>query len=116
MAALAAFNGALAVTLGTTGAHLIQNPVAKGWLITASTFGIAHAAAALAIVALVPDRFGRLAAILISVGALIFQLTLGYMAFGGPRWLGAVTPAGGTLMLLGWVLVAGRFATGKRAR
>ena len=32
------------------------------------------------------------------VGALIFSDTVGWLALGGPRWLGAVTPVGGLLM------------------
>ncbi len=32
------------------------------------------------------------------------------MALGGPRWLGAVTPIGGTLLILGWVSAAVAFA------
>ncbi len=103
-AILAGLNGALAVALGTAGAHLIQEPVAKGWLVTASTFEIAHAAAAIGILALVPGRLGRVAALLMGVGALVFALTLGMMAIGLPRWLGGVTPAGGALMLFGWLL------------
>jgi uncharacterized membrane protein YgdD (TMEM256/DUF423 family) len=35
-------------------------------------------------------------------GILIFSGTLFLMALGGPRWLGAVTPIGGTLFLIGW--------------
>ncbi len=32
--------------------------------------------------------------------------TLYAMALGAPRWLGAVTPAGGLAMMLGWLLLA----------
>ena len=35
-------------------------------------------------------------------GLFIFSTTLYAMALGGPRWLGAVTPIGGTLLVLGW--------------
>ena len=35
-------------------------------------------------------------------GILIFSGTLFLMAVGGPRWLGAVTPIGGTLFLIAW--------------
>ena len=28
------------------------------------------------------------------------------MALGAPRWLGAVTPVGGTLLIAGWVWLA----------
>lgn len=110
-ATLAALNGALAVTFGTAGAHLVTAPIPRGWLVTASTFQIAHAAAAIAVLALAPDRIGRLCAALLSFGALVFAMTLALMAFGFPRWLGAVTPIGGTAMLIGWVFLAARFAT-----
>jgi uncharacterized membrane protein YgdD (TMEM256/DUF423 family) len=40
------------------------------------------------------------------VGSLIFSGTVGVLALGGPRWLGAVTPLGGTLLILGFVLFA----------
>ena len=36
-------------------------------------------------------------------GLLIFSTTLYVMALGGPLLLGAVTPIGGTLLVLGWV-------------
>lgn len=51
------------------------------------------------------DRVGAViapAAVLVILGALVFASTLVLLALGGPRWLGAVTPVGGTLMLLGW--------------
>ena len=28
------------------------------------------------------------------------------MALGAPRWLGAITPVGGLLLITGWVLLA----------
>ena len=40
------------------------------------------------------------------VGALIFCDTVGWLALGGPRWLGAVTPIGGVLMVVGFLLLA----------
>ncbi|HWT41343.1 MAG TPA: DUF423 domain-containing protein, partial [Sphingopyxis sp.] len=36
-------------------------------------------------------------------GAALFAVTLYAMALGGPRWLGAVTPIGGTLLIIGWL-------------
>jgi len=39
---------------------------------------------------------------LLAFGLFIFSTTLYAMALGGPRWLGAVTPIGGTLLVLGW--------------
>jgi uncharacterized membrane protein YgdD (TMEM256/DUF423 family) len=37
---------------------------------------------------------------------MIFALTVAALALGGPRWLGAVTPLGGVLMMIGFVLLA----------
>ncbi len=39
-------------------------------------------------------------------GSLIFSLTVFALALGSPRWLGAVTPIGGLLMIVGFVLFA----------
>ena len=40
------------------------------------------------------------------VGAVIFSGTVAVLALGGPRWLGAVTPLGGLLLILGFVVFA----------
>jgi uncharacterized membrane protein YgdD (TMEM256/DUF423 family) len=42
-------------------------------------------------------------------GATLFAATLYGMAIGAPRWLGAVTPIGGALMIGAWLLIAWRF-------
>ena len=44
------------------------------------------------------------AAACLLAGSLIFSSTVAVLALGGPRWLGAVTPIGGTLMIVGFVL------------
>jgi len=40
------------------------------------------------------------------VGGAIFASTVAVLALGGPRWLGAITPIGGVLMVVGFVLLA----------
>jgi uncharacterized membrane protein YgdD (TMEM256/DUF423 family) len=40
------------------------------------------------------------------IGALIFCGTVAILALGGPRWLGAITPIGGLLMIVAFVLLA----------
>ena len=40
------------------------------------------------------------------VGSLIFSGTVAALALGGPRWLGAITPIGGTLLIAGFLLFA----------
>ena len=116
IAALAAMNGVLAVVFGTSGAHFADGAQAKAWLATAAAFQLAHAAAALAALALLPGRAGSYAALAMSLGALVFGSALAGLAFDGPRWLAAIAPGGGTLMMLGWLLLAARFATLPRRR
>jgi uncharacterized membrane protein YgdD (TMEM256/DUF423 family) len=38
-------------------------------------------------------------------GILLFSGSLYWLALGGPRWLGPVTPLGGVALMAGWVLV-----------
>ena len=45
---------------------------------------------------------------LLATGTVIFAGTLYTMALGGPRWLGAITPIGGSLMIAGWLVLAWR--------
>lgn len=40
------------------------------------------------------------------LGSLIFSGTVAVLALGGPRWLGAVTPIGGLLLIAGFLLFA----------
>ena len=40
-----------------------------------------------------------------TLGALIFAASLYLIALTGQRWLGAVAPVGGTLMIAGWAVL-----------
>jgi uncharacterized membrane protein YgdD (TMEM256/DUF423 family) len=107
---LAALSAALAVGAGAFGAHGAAAPAAE-WLKTGATYQLIHAVAALAIA----DRLAAKgpAAMLLAGGGL-FALTLYAMALGAPRWLGAVTPIGGVLMILGWLWLAWSVSTGAK--
>jgi uncharacterized membrane protein YgdD (TMEM256/DUF423 family) len=102
LAALAALSGAAAVTAGAFAAHGMSGKAAE-WLRTGAQYQLVHAVASIA--ALGYTR-GRLAALLLLAGSLLFAGTLYAMAFGAPRWLGAITPLGGAGMIAGWVLLA----------
>ena len=54
----------------------------------------------------------RLAGWLLFVGSLIFSGTVAVIAVGGPRWLGAITPIGGTLLIVGILVFAWRMLQG----
>jgi uncharacterized membrane protein YgdD (TMEM256/DUF423 family) len=49
---------------------------------------------------------GRLVGILFLLGILIFSGSLMALCISGERWLGAVTPVGGVLFVLGWLRAA----------
>ena len=99
---------ATGVMLGAFGAHALEDaltPQAAGWWHTAVQYQMWHALALL-LVAVLPLRRPGPAALCLGLGCLVFSGTLYAMALGLPRWLGAVTPVGGTLMIAGWLLLA----------
>jgi uncharacterized membrane protein YgdD (TMEM256/DUF423 family) len=98
--ALAAINGLLAVAVGAFGAHAIADPQPKAWIATGAQYALGHAAAAFAVL----DRAWA-AAWAMTIGALVFASALYALALTGERWLGAVAPIGGTLMVAGWALL-----------
>ena len=101
LAILAALSGALAVGAGAFGAHGASGEAAE-WLKTGGQYQLIHA-----VVALVAMRMGAKGpSWLFVTGGAIFALTLYAMALGGPRWLGAVTPIGGTALIAGWLWLA----------
>lgn len=97
----AALSGAVAVAAGAFGAHAAQDE-AVDWLRTGGQYQLIHAVAALVALALGARGPGWL----FVGGGAIFGGSLYLMAAGLPRWLGAVTPVGGTLMIGGWLWLA----------
>ena len=105
---LAALSGFLAVAFGAFAAHGISDPQATEWLKTGAHYQLVHALAVFAC-AVVSGRAGRpmrLAPSLFLAGGLLFAGSLYAMAFGAPRWFGAITPLGGLCLLAGWLLLA----------
>lgn len=104
-------HGAMAVAFGAWAAHgaeAVLDPAAIDWVRTGSAYQLWHAVALLALAALAAIRPGRLvsaAGIAFCLGALGFSCSLYGLALGGPHWLVYVTPLGGSLLILGWLLV-----------
>ena len=94
----AATSAAIAVAAGAFGAHGAPGPQEAEWLRTGGLYQLIHAVAALAIMGA-----ARGPAVMLLAGAALFSVTLYAMAFGAPRWFGAVTPIGGTLLIMGWL-------------
>lgn len=100
---LAALSAAIAIAAGAFGAHRFTGKEAE-WLRTGGMYQLIHAVAVLTLI-----RVAALGALWTLLGgAALFAGTLYAMAFGAPRWLGAVTPTGGVLMIAGWLWVAWR--------
>jgi uncharacterized membrane protein YgdD (TMEM256/DUF423 family) len=108
--AAGAILAALGVALGAFGAHALRDsldPVRLGWWNTAVQWHMWHAVALVALAA-VPLDGRALPALLIGAGTIVFAGSLYVMALSGLRWLGAVTPIGGLLLIAGWLLLAWR--------
>jgi uncharacterized membrane protein YgdD (TMEM256/DUF423 family) len=112
---LAGLMGVTGVALGAFGAHalresLLQRQTVSLWQ-TAVLYHLVHTVALLALTGWKADSAGRLPPAIAAAaycwmgGIALFAGSLYGLALGGPRLLGPVTPAGGLLLLAGWVLV-----------
>lgn len=118
LARIGASLGFLAVALGAFGAHGLEGQLTADRLDTYHTAAHYHLIHALALFAAAwalergGGRAARLAGWGFGLGTLVFSGSLYLLAITGARWLGAVTPLGGLLLLAGWVALA--VACGKR--
>jgi len=109
--------GGVAVAAGAFGAHglaatLAAAGQAANWE-TAFRYGLVHALALVAtgLVAGLPTaapgrRLLDAAAWCFAVGTVVFSGCLAALALTGVRPLGAIVPIGGTLLIVGWALLA----------
>ena len=114
--AAAGILGATGVALGALGAHalkatLLERGMANAWD-TAAKYHLLHAVALLGWAAwrrhgtVAETRAADWVTRLWVAGAVLFSGSLYWLATGGPRWLGPVTPLGGVALIAGWVLLA----------
>ncbi|TXJ10625.1 MAG: DUF423 domain-containing protein [Acinetobacter sp.] len=109
---IAAINLALAVMLGAFGAHglkKIASPEQLAWWQTATDYFFYHALGLLllGILAKTLSQFSiKVPFGLLQCGIILFCGSLYLMALGSPKILGAITPIGGVLMILGWLALA----------
>lgn len=117
--------GAGAVGLGAFGAHGLQEPLARWYpeayeaklatWNTAVTYQFYHALALLALGAVAGistmgeggrcsiTRWWRFASWFWLIGVIIFSGMLYLLVLSDLKWLGAIVPIGGVLMILGWL-------------
>lgn len=102
----------LAVALGAFGAHGLKSRVSPEMLTIFEVgvrYQIYHALGLLAVgwaASRWPAGGVTAAGWLFIVGTLIFSGSLYILTVTGIRWLGAITPIGGTAFLLGWLFLA----------
>jgi uncharacterized membrane protein YgdD (TMEM256/DUF423 family) len=111
-AVVGAILGGTGVALGAFAAHGLRahmSTEALGWWQTAVEYQMWHAIGLLAIAALGAQSM-RVPASLLAAGTTIFSGSLYVMALTDARWLGAITPIGGVLMIAGWTWLAWRLA------
>ena len=124
--AVVAASGAISVVVGAFAAHGLDLRTdtglkAREWLQTGSQYEMIHALAMLCVATLCGSGRleGRLAVAaqgLFLAGSVLFPGALYAMAFGGPRWFGAVAPIGGLAFIAGWLCVAVAALLRKAAR
>jgi uncharacterized membrane protein YgdD (TMEM256/DUF423 family) len=104
--------GGLGVAIGAFGAHALRAALtASGRLDTFETavkYQFYHALALLLtgiIYATFPNRMVLNAGYSMLGGVIVFSGSLYILCLTGIRWLGAITPIGGVLMIIGWGLL-----------
>jgi uncharacterized membrane protein YgdD (TMEM256/DUF423 family) len=104
----AGLGGLASVVAGAFAVHLADDPKAAELLRTGALYGMVHAAALIATVALAQGR--RRAAVIagwsFAAGIVLFSGSLFALAAGAARWLGWVTPFGGVALIIGWAALA----------
>ena len=103
---------ALAIAAGAFGAHALKKRLTDDMLTIFETGARYHLFGALGVMAVALAAAHGVRATtpgwLIAAGTVIFAGTLYALALSGARWWGAITPIGGTAMLIGfaWIAIA----------
>ena len=109
--AIAGLGGLVSVIAGALAAHLAADARAAELLRTGALYGMVHAAALIAVIALAQGREPRRGAAAVAgwsfaLGLVLFSGSLFALAATDARWLGWVTPFGGLALILGWAALA----------
>lgn len=105
--------GLTGIMLGAMGAHALHERLSESggldaWK-TASSYQIFMALGLLGLSLLIaqrgPSNLLHGAVLCWIVGTFMFSGSIYWLVLDGPRWLGPVTPIGGSLLILGWALL-----------
>lgn len=103
----------LAIAMGAFGAHALKKTLTPDLMAiyeTAVHYHVYHALGLIAIgllaLHLPATALLRWAGVLMAAGLVLFSGSLYALSLSGIRWLGAITPIGGTAFLAAWSLLA----------
>ena len=105
----------LSVGFGAFGAHGLKGRVSAEDLVifeTAARYQMYHALALIGVGLIgtkVDGALIRLSGAFFLVGSIVFSGSLYVLVLAGQRWMGMITPFGGLLLILGWVVLAWSF-------
>ncbi|MEO9484144.1 MAG: DUF423 domain-containing protein [Ekhidna sp.] len=106
---ISSISGMLAVSIGAFGAHALKDKLTTdGTLATFQTavqYQFYHTLALVGVALLMikyESQWLNYAGYSMTFGILIFSGSLYLLCFTGMKWLGAITPIGGLLFILGW--------------
>lgn len=110
----ASASGGLAVIFGAFGAHAIKSQLSESLLSayeTAVQYQFIHSLALLALGVLLIKTESISRAFAVAgfgwiIGIVLFCGSLYWLALGGPRWLGPITPLGGCCFIVAWLSFA----------
>lgn len=105
--AVAGLGGAASVGAGAAAAHFADPKIAE-LLRTGAVYGMVHAAALVAVVALAQGHGTRrcpaaVAGTAFAIGIALFSGSLFALAGGAPKGVGRLAPVGGVALIIGWV-------------
>ena len=107
---IGAINMAVAVTCGAFAAHGLKARLSAeqmAWWQTGTQYFFYHALGLLIVGMLLRINLtSPTIAWVMQLGIVLFTGSLYLMALGMPRWLGAITPIGGTLFIIAWIWLA----------
>lgn len=113
---LGAILAAIAVMLGAFGAHGLKDSLHAAQMAVYQTAVQYHFYHALGLILVGVSGLKSSQALwsgrVMFLGVLLFSGSLYLMTFTGMRWLGMITPVGGTAFIIGWLLLA--YAAWKR--
>lgn len=108
---LMAVSGFLAVAMGAFGAHVVRDELEHKYFEIYQTavqyqfYNVFSLALALVLYELRKAKIFLISASVFFVGGVIFSTTLYVLVLCNLKWLGAVTPIGGVLILIAWLLL-----------